>query len=282
MKHNKFNIGDKVRISDGSKIENYTGSWAYSMNEYVGKVAVIARIEKYSDGRFGYRLRECHGFIFDERGLEPVPSEKKTYISIRREGNKVIARDEETGKTGVAKCSPDDAFDFMTGAKLALERLSEQYPKHKFEVGDRVIGNEAASRTYGVTKSGWVGEVVSVDEDGLFAARGQGFGKRLSVFTCLSESCFDLYDGIVPGDKVKVTSSNESITSDLIGKVTALTENNDYLTRFAFGSNCSGIMSYEYLKTTLTVIAANKDYALVTEGDNRPVYIANTRDLTRC
>jgi Na+/H+ antiporter NhaA len=28
-------------------------------------------------------------------------------------------------KTGTAKCSPTDTFDFMTGAKLALERLKE-------------------------------------------------------------------------------------------------------------------------------------------------------------
>jgi hypothetical protein len=31
----------------------------------------------------------------------------------------------ETGKKGVARCHPDDAFDFYSGAKLALERLKE-------------------------------------------------------------------------------------------------------------------------------------------------------------
>ena len=35
--------------------------------------------------------------------------------------NKVIA--EHDGKKGVARCNPTDTFDFLTGAKLAIERL---------------------------------------------------------------------------------------------------------------------------------------------------------------
>lgn len=47
------------------------------------------------------------------------------YVGIYRDKNKVIAVNLETGKEGVARCHPDDAFDFYTGAKLALERLEE-------------------------------------------------------------------------------------------------------------------------------------------------------------
>ena len=280
MKHNKFNIGDKVRVLDGSGIKDYTGFWA--MREHVGKVAAITGIDTYPDGLFGYNLSGCGHYVFDERGLEFVSDEKKTCVSIYRKGNKVIARDEETGKTGVAKCSPDDAFDFMTGAKLALDRLSEQHPKHKFKVGDRVVGNDAASDKYSITKSGWIGEVVSVDEDGEFAAKGEGFFKGSNVFPCLSESCFDLYDGLVPGDKVKVTRLSSTIFIDVIEKVTALTKNDNYIARFAFGANDSGITMHNTLGTELTVVAANNDYALVTAGDYKPVYIASIRDLTRC
>ena len=45
-------------------------------------------------------------------------------IVIYRKDNKVIALDKTTGKTGIAKCSPEDEFDFGIGAKLAFERLT--------------------------------------------------------------------------------------------------------------------------------------------------------------
>lgn len=50
---------------------------------------------------------------------------KSEHIIIYRDGNSVIAKDRSTGKNAVAKCHPDDEFDFMVGAKLALERLSQ-------------------------------------------------------------------------------------------------------------------------------------------------------------
>ncbi len=45
-------------------------------------------------------------------------------IVVYRKDSKVIALDKTTGKTGIAKCSPDDEFNFETGAKLAFERLT--------------------------------------------------------------------------------------------------------------------------------------------------------------
>lgn len=44
-------------------------------------------------------------------------------IVIYRKGNEVIALDKKTGKKAIAKCSPEDAFDFNIGAKLAFDRL---------------------------------------------------------------------------------------------------------------------------------------------------------------
>ena len=45
-------------------------------------------------------------------------------IEIIVNGNKVIAK--KDGKVGVAKCSPEDAFDIFTGARLAIDRLEEK------------------------------------------------------------------------------------------------------------------------------------------------------------
>lgn len=56
--------------------------------------------------------------------LRPVDPEMK--IVVLRDGNKVTAtsyRDGEKITTGVAKCSPDDKFDFAVGSRIALKRL---------------------------------------------------------------------------------------------------------------------------------------------------------------
>ena len=51
--------------------------------------------------------------------------ENKETIVIYRNGAETIAIDQSTGKKAVAKCHPDDTYDFYTGAKLAVERLTE-------------------------------------------------------------------------------------------------------------------------------------------------------------
>lgn len=73
----KFNIGDKVRILDGSNIKNYTGSWFMPTN--IGKEGTIARIEYYSHGRIGYYMNELWS-CYDERGLELVRDSSNTYM----------------------------------------------------------------------------------------------------------------------------------------------------------------------------------------------------------
>lgn len=74
-------------------------------------------------------------------------------VTIRREGNAIFAICGD--KTAKAVCSPDDEFDYITGAKLAFERLIAP----KFKVGDKIIGNDMADR-YGFTKRGSEGIVV--------------------------------------------------------------------------------------------------------------------------
>ena len=136
----KFKVGDKVRILDGSNIEGYVGKWVPEMKSYVGN---IVSIEGVSLGFFGtgYYLSGCDAYVWDERGLELVKNEQ---ISIFRKENKVIALNKATGKMGVAKCSPEDKFDFSIGAKLAFERLigesetKEIIDEPKFKVGDIV------------------------------------------------------------------------------------------------------------------------------------------------
>lgn len=157
----KFKKGDKVRILDGSKIGNYTGSWTPRMNYFIDKVATIDTLEEFSNGRIGYHMKEFN-FIYDERGLELVNPET---IVIYRKDNKVIALNKSTGKKATARCNPADTFDFMTGAKLAFDRLTSG--EERFKVGDIVRGKYGSSTYYGITNENMTrGEVVEVSNNG--------------------------------------------------------------------------------------------------------------------
>lgn len=81
-------------------------------------------------------------------------------IEIYRKGNKVVAKFNNNHKiTGVARCSPEDEFDFCTGAKLALDRLVEKFDPIK--VGDIVYISDTG-KAY-TTNASWVMENVPDD-----------------------------------------------------------------------------------------------------------------------
>lgn len=151
----KFRKGDKVRILDGSNIENYTGSWTTGvcgMEYLVGQVGTVMASEIRSQGRKGYRLKE-YPYTFDERGLKLVEGA----ITIERHGQKMVAK--YNGKVGVAKCSDDDEFDMFTGANLALQRLfGKEKEEPKWSEGDIV---RAKSNPY--VPAGTLGRVVTTD-----------------------------------------------------------------------------------------------------------------------
>lgn len=134
MKKAKFKLGDKVRILDGSKIDHYTGSWSGKMGRYVGDIVTIRSINTgWDDGRVSYHMKE-RDYCWDERGLELVKF--TPIVHIWCEDNKVYAKDVLSSKTAFARCSPEDDFDFLTGAKLALERLEKL--NQPLAVGDEV------------------------------------------------------------------------------------------------------------------------------------------------
>lgn len=120
----KFKVGDRVRVLDGSKIRKYRGGWVTEMRKYVEGVYTICEVRHGAETANGYYLKDGGGYIYDERGLELVANNKivittdgKTTLARLYDGNNVI-------KSAEAKCSPDDEFDFSTGAKIAFERLT--------------------------------------------------------------------------------------------------------------------------------------------------------------
>ena len=127
----KFDIGDRVRVLDGSKIEYFTGGWVPVMNRTIGQEAKITTlVDKY--GIPAYKLefenKDLHLFNkanFDERGLELVDSISNLQFWI--EGRTVHCEAFFGGfdkkVMSEATCHPDDEFDLKTGMNIALDRL---------------------------------------------------------------------------------------------------------------------------------------------------------------
>ncbi|MBR1740009.1 MAG: hypothetical protein IJ737_06940 [Ruminococcus sp.] len=115
----KFKVGDRVRILDGSKIPHYVCTWNdKEMPKYVGSIQTIRAASAH-----GYKMKDIP-FFWDERGLELVEDQQKIVITTDGKTTKAVLY---VGKYKIdqaaAKCSPDDTFSFMAGAKLALARL---------------------------------------------------------------------------------------------------------------------------------------------------------------
>lgn len=82
--------------------------------------------------------------------------------------------------------------------------------KPKFKVGDMVIGNDKADRSYSVTTKGWVGKVIFVSKDGS-GIRVTGVG----VTDCpVDVSCFDLYKP-ASNNKIVITTDGKVTTASL-------------------------------------------------------------------
>lgn len=122
----KFNIGDRVKVLDGSKIKEYTYGWF--MTDTVGKKGVITArnmVGEYPayqikfDDRDFWEYNVC---TFDERGLEPIPININFSIVGRKVYSSMCDSNGETIKS-VAICHSNDIFDLKTGMNIALDRL---------------------------------------------------------------------------------------------------------------------------------------------------------------
>ena len=116
----KYKVGDKVKIRKDLKVGQMYGGCRFAslMQNVAGKIACI---EVVSKGAECYRIDSNH-FLWTDEMFEGKVADN---IHIHTNGNQVIAINEETGKKGIARCHPDDEFNFYTSAKIALTRLEE-------------------------------------------------------------------------------------------------------------------------------------------------------------
>lgn len=169
----KYKVGEKVRVLDGSKAQHYVAGWVGPMSSYVGKTLVVGDRASYNDAAI-YKLVDGGGWSYDEKYLAPADSvapassDRIVIYTDKKDPSKVVAKDISTGKTGVAKCSPEDTFDFYTGAKLAMKRLlgvekmGTDEKIEEIEIGDTV---EFISCQVGVFYPGYGGRGVVKDID---------------------------------------------------------------------------------------------------------------------
>ena len=115
----EFKAGDKVRVKVFSKRPMYW-NWDGRMDHLMGQVVEIDKVLR--ENIIIYDEVEKRAWIIRLKDVEPI---KPECIVIFRQGNQVTALDKATGEKGVARCCPEDTFDFKTGAKLAFERLMQ-------------------------------------------------------------------------------------------------------------------------------------------------------------
>lgn len=122
----KYKVGDKVRVKTFNERPFYW-DWDGKMDRLMGKVVTISKIDPTGFIPFGVKTKDSAGFLglwwLKEQDFVPAVEQANEKIIIYREGSNVVALDKRDRKKAVAKCSPEDTFDFSVGARLAFERL---------------------------------------------------------------------------------------------------------------------------------------------------------------
>lgn len=173
---------------------------------------------------------------------------KNDTIVIYQKDNTVVALNKITGKKSIAKCHPDDEFDFNVGAKIAFNRLmddeavndvpTEEATKRsilKFKIGDEVVLNPSCKigKTYGgitlLDKMAEYGKVFKITSERFSASGGEVYGViyELSdnIYDYSEEMLMPASEAIKVGDEVQVTDDgcsyvtyaswvNKNVTND--------------------------------------------------------------------
>lgn len=155
----KYKIGDKIRVCKWDKMKKEFGldsdgdikckpCFVKGMKKFCGKIFIVEKV--FSNY---YYLKGAGSFCFSGDTLEPDTLEPDTLepvddkkIVITTDGKTTLARlyeDKKVVKTAKAKCSPEDEFDFIAGAELAFERLTQNKLKKPIYYSGKVVCVEA-------------------------------------------------------------------------------------------------------------------------------------------
>ena len=205
----KFKIGDRVRA-----VKEYDGN-----KNIVGKIGTVIELCDYCtynicvefDNIIGFACHNCggkgkdgHCWWCSDCILEPVRHNEKIVITTDGETTTAKMYNGKTViKTATAKCIPDDKFDFVTGAKIAFDRLTCS-PDDKFFDWNAFKREETIVK---VTKNNWREFVSEAKKQGLTFCDGavgnpfEMFSDNLmlaiahSVIEIKPDEIFILYEG---------------------------------------------------------------------------------------
>lgn len=130
----KFKIGDKVIAKNGTPYSITTNGWT---GKVVGTLenpncyeiwCGDIKVENEEDGPFSVESK-YFDLVNEPQKIVITTDGVKTTTAKLYEGKQVI-------KTAVAECSPDDEFDFTTGANVAFNRLITNDLWKRFEAGE--------------------------------------------------------------------------------------------------------------------------------------------------
>ena len=120
----KYKVGDKVRVV--SKRTFNMNSYG-EMDKYLGRVVTIVGFHPGGDYQIAEDRGEYYGGgwywhdsmfdgLVDENRSIHITSDGRTTHAILKDGKRIIKRSKAT-------CAPNDEFDIIKGAMLALSRL---------------------------------------------------------------------------------------------------------------------------------------------------------------
>ena len=147
-----YKIGDRVRITGEGTIGNILIT-----KEMVGEIIgikpnglVCVEFDEYIGGHSCNGAgREEHCWWIGSCCLEPVSVETKKIV-ITSDGKETLARLYEGNKVikkAVAKCSPEDEYNFEIGARIAFDRLMGDKPVKPKYYNGKVVCVEAIKGT---------------------------------------------------------------------------------------------------------------------------------------
>lgn len=138
-----FKVGDRVRCVESFGNDKIVGKLGTIIAKGMGADSWGVAFDKYINGHsLDGECEAGYGWWMPEGMLVKIPDKSK--IVIMANDNTVTAKlvcDKNCVAVAIAKCSPEDDFNLLVGAQIALQRLAEQQ-NAKIVVNTKAFGKD--------------------------------------------------------------------------------------------------------------------------------------------